>query len=93
MFFDRVAPSLPKGGLNDVTLESLRTTFIERVRGRGPLPMLRVGQQPYGLLPAGDLEHWAAPAGDPVEGGLVSFLRQIRTIWGTTMITPSAAPR
>ena len=54
-FLDRTVSSLPNGGLDDLARETTRTTFIERVRGRGPLPALRVGSQPYGLLPVGDL--------------------------------------
>ena len=32
--------------------EELRRHFTDHVRARGPLPVLRVGKQPYGLLPA-----------------------------------------
>jgi hypothetical protein len=33
----------------------LRDHFIDHVRGRGPLPALRIGRQPYGILPT---THW-----------------------------------
>lgn len=33
-------------------LDAYRRHFIRYVRGRGPLPTLRVGDQPYGVLPA-----------------------------------------
>lgn len=33
------------------TIDQLRTFFIDHVRGRGHLPVLRVKNQPYGILP------------------------------------------
>lgn len=41
-------------------LRSYREHFVEYVRARGPLPALRVGDQPYGVLPTTTLanEHW-----------------------------------
>jgi hypothetical protein len=81
-FLDRTVSSLPNGGLDDLARERTRTTFIERVRGRGPLPALRVGSQPYGLLPVSDLSrNWVPSAADPSEAGLVLLLLRIRRIW------------
>jgi hypothetical protein len=39
-------------------LETWREFFIQYVRARGPLPALRVGNQPYGLLPVTSLDLW-----------------------------------
>ncbi|WP_123537426.1 hypothetical protein [Halosimplex salinum] len=39
-------------------LESYRRHFVEYVRAGGPLPTLRVGDQPYGVLPTTDLNAW-----------------------------------
>ena len=45
----------------------------------GPFPTLRVGSQPYGLLPATALAQWRAADGDPpVERALVRPLRTLR---------------
>ncbi|HXU79811.1 MAG TPA: hypothetical protein VN914_00320, partial [Polyangia bacterium] len=42
-------------------IASLRRHFIDRVRGRGPFPVLRIGRQPYGVLPVtGRLDRPAA---------------------------------
>ncbi len=92
-FFDRMVPSLPGGGPDDLTREAIRSTFVDLVRGRGPLPALRVGPQPYGLLPAGDLSHWVATGGEPVETGLVAFLQRIRAIWSGGIDAVPALPR
>lgn len=42
--------------IND--LKKLREFFTEYVTGRGPLPCIRVGEQPYGLLLTSDFERW-----------------------------------
>lgn len=39
-------------------LENWRQYFLRYVRGRGPLPTMRVGRQPYGLLPVTSLDSW-----------------------------------
>ncbi len=45
----------------------------------GPLPTLRVGSQPYGLLPATSLERWTAdPRDPPVEAALRGALLRLR---------------
>ncbi|MFJ8085630.1 hypothetical protein ACIQ6Y_34250 [Streptomyces sp. NPDC096205] len=41
-----------------VDLTFLVSHFIDHVRARGQLPTLRVGRQPYGLLPATSLDLW-----------------------------------
>src|SRR5690606_7034942 len=55
--------------------------FASYVRGRGPLPVLRVGRQPYGVLPAISLERWTAREGGAVDAPLRQFLRAARDVW------------
>ena len=58
-----------------------RQLCIEHVRCAGPFSTLRVGRQPYGILPAISFKDWK-PAGD--EAGLapvVDVLRRLRTLW------------
>ena len=49
--------------LNDVmsndTLERVRALFTEYVSGRGPLPAVRVGNQPYGFLLTSAFPQWS----------------------------------
>lgn len=45
-------------------LDWLREHHRQFVRGGGPLPPLRVGSQPYGLLPVTSLDLWAASASE-----------------------------
>ncbi|MER5423919.1 hypothetical protein [Streptosporangium roseum] len=45
----------------------------------GPLPAVRVGSQPYGLLPVTALDHWQAAPGDPpVEESMRQALLELR---------------
>lgn len=73
--------------LNASTIDAVRDHFINWVRACGPLPALRVGNQPYGLLAATPLAQWQ-PHGDdapigllPVPVGLVDLINRARRIW------------
>jgi hypothetical protein len=58
--------------------DDARRFFIDFVRGQGPLPTLRVGRQPYGLLPAISL--------DLLEGSrLVQALRVLRAAFRSAL--------
>ena len=68
---------------SDETLAELRQFFVRSVSGRGPLPALRVGTQPYGIVLAGrpplapDLER--RPSLDQVVEGLIAKTRPFWT--------------
>ncbi|MCL8015887.1 hypothetical protein [Streptomyces sp. AS02] len=48
----------------------------------GPWPPLRIGDQPYGLLPVTSLAEWRPAPGDPgVEAGMIGALRVLRARW------------
>jgi hypothetical protein len=59
---------------------------------RGPLPALRVGRTPYGVLPVTSLRNYgiAAATAGPVEPGLVSFVTKL---WPTWLASSASAPR
>jgi hypothetical protein len=60
-----------------LTLDAIawaRAHFIDHVRALGPLPTLRVGRQPYGLLPVTPLEATAASIEDGRERWLAQTL-------------------
>jgi hypothetical protein len=62
---------------------------------RGPLPSLRVGRTPYGVLPVTSLQAYAMAADTtgPVEAGLVSFIRKLWPTWLTSSANaPHLAP-
>ena len=61
-------------GTNAASIWARHALFPE-----GPFPTLRIGQQPYGLLPATALARWTAgPAEPPVETALISPLLELR---------------
>ena len=62
-----------------------RAHFVDHVRASGPLPALRVGRQPYGILPATSLRLWQsalAPGEERTrEERLTHFLLQLWDLW------------
>ena len=58
-----------------------RDHFAAFVRARGPLPTLRIANQPYGVLPVLAMSHWTAPEGNAFEAGAITVLEKLRDIW------------
>lgn len=54
-----------------------RSFFDEHVIGRGPLPAVRVGNQPYGLLLTSDLSRWKYPERRAENLALVSMIDEL----------------
>ncbi len=80
-FLDRLTLSNPSL-VDDVQREALRDLFEAHVRGRGPLPALRLGNQPYGVLPVSNVEGaWLADPSDAIEGSVLEILRRARRLW------------
>lgn len=65
--------------------------FVQFVRGRGPLPLFRVGGTPYGVLPVSSLRTWRTE-GDksPVASRLPTILQALYPTWKAAAAT---APR
>lgn len=82
----------PNGtGLAPADQERARRAFIDHVRADGPLPTLRIGDQPYGFLPTSTLDSWVG-GGEPLGAGAVDVLRKARSVWLAAATTlPSAA--
>ena len=80
-FLDKVN-RIDKAGatLSDAMRERTRRFARDTVRGRGPLPALRVGDQPYGVWPVSVLGAWNAGA-DSFQTGLVGLLQRMRGKW------------
>src|SRR5215469_10744575 len=72
-------------GLGTESVDWARNHFVSYVRGGGPLPPLRVGRQPYGVLPVTSLDQWSPAATEsnaPQEAWLKSFLMRARdNVW------------
>jgi hypothetical protein len=70
---------------NPAVIDAARDHFVASVRGIGPLPAIRVGNQPYGLLPVTSLDRWR-PAGEPdaavqLQSQLIRLLQMLRPYW------------
>jgi hypothetical protein len=58
-----------------------RDHFVRFLRGRGPLPALRIGDQPYGVLPVVAPGRFVGAAEEPMEGNLAGLLQRLRGVW------------
>ncbi|MEO8452817.1 MAG: hypothetical protein ABI647_23705, partial [Gemmatimonadota bacterium] len=50
--------SLVQPGPDDALIADIRLHAVQNVRSRGPLPPLRIGRQPYGVLPVTSYRSW-----------------------------------
>lgn len=55
-------------GVVDAQRESARQLYRDHVRGGGPASTIRIGAQPYGVLPVSNLDAWVPQAGEITEG-------------------------
>jgi hypothetical protein len=71
--------------LADADIAWVRSHFIDFVRPCGPLPSLRIGKQPYGILPVTTLNAWKPPASQQAlfarDSVLQNFLNGLRDVW------------
>ena len=58
---------------------ALRTYFIEHVRASGPLPAMRVGRQPYGVLPVTAINGFVPSPAEGIDAMLPRLLSTMRT--------------
>ncbi len=65
-------------GTHPIDILGMSTHFEMYVRARGPYPALRIGSQPYGVLPVLTL---GQPNSDAATTGAVACLRALREIW------------
>lgn len=81
-------------GLTATSIDWARGYFLDWVRSGGPLPSIRCGSQPYGILPVTSLDLWAPGAGEvvtPQEVWLKGLLMNMRDkIWRPAL---SSTPR
>jgi hypothetical protein len=83
----------PSESETNINILQARTHFINFVRAGGPLPALRIGRQPYGVLPVTSLDLWkpipADGAAANADAGLVKFLQWLRSFWLTISREPN----
>ncbi|MDP1678663.1 MAG: hypothetical protein Q8L02_00810 [Candidatus Nitrotoga sp.] len=78
---------------SEQSLRQARSHFEQYVRARGPLPAIRIGTQPYGVLPVISLKHWQPKKGDaPIDASLVPFLHKLREVWRNSLACVPKVP-
>ena len=65
------------------------TTYV---RGGGPLPVLRLGCQPYAIAPVMARGGWAPIAANGLEQWLANFLPGIRPLWTSAAVNVPSGP-
>ncbi len=70
--------TLLKPVLGEQDLDAVRRLFVDHVTGRGPLPAIRVGNQPYGVLLTSDFRKWKWSEAEPFFHG--AFLKKTLTV-------------
>jgi hypothetical protein len=73
--------TLVQPGPSDAVIADIRSHALQMVRGRGPLPPLRIGAQPYGVLPVTSFANWQPLNEPPGVVHLVAFLRSAYSWW------------
>ncbi|QKS00089.1 hypothetical protein F9288_10965 [Sphingomonas sp. CL5.1] len=68
------------GAISERDRERLRRMHRDMVRGRGSLPAIRIGKQPYGVLPVGaTADKWVES--DPFLSRALGLIRNARAMW------------
>ncbi len=65
----------------EVILPAAREHFTEHVRARGHFPILRIGRQPYGILPICWSARWMSLEGRALDEPLSALLSRMRSTW------------
>jgi hypothetical protein len=76
--------------LDEPSQDKLRDFFVQHISGRGPLPAIRVGDQPYGVLLTSDFKKWKWARQEQdfdtaFLNGLYKTISRYRSIWETLL--------
>lgn len=69
------------GQLSEAQIEQARTWTIGHLRPRGPLPAIRTGRMPLGILPVTSTTLWVPDGDDPVESAVAQMVRRLLPAW------------
>ena len=78
-------------GLTPAGIDSVRTHYLDHVRGRGTVPTVRIGRQPYGVLPILPLGQWSTDGASPAVDRIAALLNQVRPLWQYGVGSPVTA--
>lgn len=91
--------ALVEGAMLPETIARVRRHFVDHVRARGAIPLLRIGRQPYGIVAVLPIDAWTPrPSLPPGDEGLtdadsvelIRILRLLREVWRRSL---GAVPR
>ena len=74
-------PALLDGVLTPAQIAETREFFLANVSGRGPLPAVKIGRQPYGILPTTVFSRLAFPAAATHRAALNDVLKAAAQDW------------
>jgi hypothetical protein len=69
----------------DTLLPLARDHYASHVRARGHFPILRIGRQPYGVLPVSWSSQWKPLQGSALEAPLMGLLTKMRPTWESSV--------
>jgi hypothetical protein len=72
-FFDPV--------ISDDTIERVRGHVVQHLRPGGPLPAMRIGRQPYGILPIVASDRYKGEQAASIDTRIAEFIGKIRGFW------------
>ncbi|AUI60643.1 hypothetical protein [Amycolatopsis sp. BJA-103] len=78
-------PALLNGVLTEEQIAKTRQFFLEHVSGRGPLPVVKIGRQPYGILPTTVFSELAFPETLPHRTALNTILKEAAKDWDAAL--------
>ncbi|MEW2354300.1 hypothetical protein [Spirillospora sp. NPDC029432] len=78
--------SLMHGVLDDKQIAQTRQFFLDHVSGRGPLPTVKIGRQPYGILPTTVFSRLAWPATARHREALNVVLKAVAKDWSDALV-------
>lgn len=67
--------------LTDEEISRIESFFNKYVLGRGTIPAVRIGKQPYGIMPASVLPKLNLQASDPVRNEIVTKVQELFGFW------------
>ena len=75
-----------------VIVPAARDHFAAAVRARGHFPIMRIGRQPYGVLPVCWSAHWKLLEGRPLDAPLAGLLAKLRAAWENSIANVPRIP-
>jgi len=67
--------------ISDAEIKKVEDFFVRYVSGRGTLPAIRIGKQPYGILPISAIERFELEDSELVRNKICDLVKHLYNIW------------